>query len=120
MIHINNDIAELETSANVQALKLAIVTGEMDAHLDDVFDTVIQRRQILKAQATNLVRAIITVGADITITGNINPKYLNGVHATVVEIRDGHIFVVLGNMKPGPKFRKGMKVGIPASCIKLR
>ena len=98
-----------------------IKSGKYDDKLDQLkaqFIEVIRRRQVALV-------ADVKVGDRIEIGGNISPKYLKGVTATVTEVDKKHIFVHLdlnhrnlqGKKYSAPHFNYGSGLGVPISCV---
>jgi len=101
-----------------------ITAGDYDDKLDQLkaeFIEVIRRRQVALV-------ADVKVGDRIEIGGNISPKYLKGVTATVTEIDPTNtkfIFVHLdldhrnlqGKKYSAPHFNYGSGLGVPISCV---
>jgi len=96
---------------NINEIITAINSGEVDADLDTILDTARSRqRRAATAKAQELVRGDI-----IRVTGNIRPKYLVGVEATVTEVAGDKITATM-NTTVG-KYYQGETCGFPAVCV---
>ena len=84
-----------------------INSGALDAELDQIEAAVRHRRQ---SQIYTLVE-----GQDVWFNNTVNPKYLVGRHAKVLEINRVRIVVKLVNNHPGERFQG--KITVPLTII---
>ncbi|MGH9906500.1 MAG: hypothetical protein ACRD8U_13075 [Pyrinomonadaceae bacterium] len=97
---------------------LRILRQADEAELSVISDTVRKQYRALAAQRTDDAIASIKPG-DIVVLTNLKPKYLNGLHAEVLE-RWGPKFKVLVQPGADPRVNKrfaGCPV-IPGSCLR--
>ena len=92
----------------------AVAAGELDEHLDALAAAVSARRQLLHTvrSATRLMS--LCEGDIVRINGRISPRYLAGLHATVLEI--DHAAATVQLERPVGRFGDG-RVRVPALAL---
>jgi hypothetical protein len=83
----------------------AIAAGELDEHLTALADAVHARHRLLDTVRSAIALAELCVGDHVRINHTISPRYLNGLHGTIVEVDDERATVCLH--RPVGRFRSG-------------
>lgn len=97
-----------------------LATGEYDEFLDTIADLVSDRQDKLAGEK----RAQIAVGDIVTFTNSVNPKYLAGSTAEVLEIKSNKLvrIKITAMAKTPPmnsRFRIGQTIGCPISVLEV-
>ena len=92
----------------------AVVAGELDEHLDALAAAVSARKQLLHTvrSATRLMS--LCEGDSVRINGRISPRYLAGLHATVLDT--DHATATVQLERPVGRFGDG-RVRVPALAL---
>ena len=85
MRHRSRGAAQGETE---RSLLEAIAAGELDDHLGALAGAVEARRQLLFTVRSATALATLCVGDVVRITEQVSPRYLVGLHGTVVGLDD--------------------------------
>ena len=83
----------IDELARERSLLDAIADGELDDHLTALAEAVDARRQLLHTVRSATALATLCVGDQVRINHAVSPRYLAGMHGTVVEI-DAHAATV--------------------------
>ena len=76
------------TSSPARSLLDAIADGDLDEHLIALSDAIHARQQLLHTVRSASALATLCVGDRVRINDRISPRYLSGLHGTVVGIDD--------------------------------
>ena len=92
----------------------AVAAGELDEHLDALAAAVSARQQLLHTvrSATRLMS--LCEGDIVRINGRISPRYLAGLHATVLDV--DHAAATVQLERPVGRFGDG-RVRVPALAL---
>jgi hypothetical protein len=91
--------------APARSLLDAIANGELDEHLTALADAVRARHHLLHTVRSATALAELCVGDEVRINHTISPRYLQGLHGTVVELDDERATVCLH--RPVGRFHTG-------------
>jgi hypothetical protein len=91
--------------APAHSLLDAIANGELDEHLTALADAVQARHHLLHTVRSATALAELCVGDEVRINRTISPRYLQGLHGTVVELDDERATVCLH--RPVGRFHTG-------------
>lgn len=92
----------------------AIAAGDLDDHLIPVADAVHARQHLLNTVRSATALAELCVGDVVRMNQTVRPRYLQGVHGTVVDIDDRTAIVQL--QRPKGRFRSG-QIRCPALAL---
>ncbi len=95
----------------------AIAAGDLDAHLDALAAAVRARQELLFTVRSSTALATLCVGDAVRINDRISPRYLAGVHGTVVDL-DGFAATVRLE-RPVGRFNSGRVRCPPLALDKL-
>jgi hypothetical protein len=95
----------------------AIAGGELDDHLAALAAAVDARRRLLHTVRSATVLATLCVGDHVRFNHRVSPRYLAGLHATVIEIDDHAATVRLE--RPVGRFDSGRVRCPPLALEKL-
>lgn len=93
---------------------IAIENGELDDSLNDIYEAVFNRRQILRQRVTRQKLKTMGVGDRVRIISPVKPQYLAGWEGQITEVRRGGKMVLKG--RPIRKFTSGIIVA-PVSML---
>lgn len=96
----------------------AIAAGELDEHLDALAAAVEARRRLLHTVRSVTALANLCVGDPVRITEQVSPRYLIGMHGTIVGL-DGETATVRLEHPVG-RFANGRVLCPPLALEKLR
>jgi hypothetical protein len=82
-----------------------IAAGVLDPHLVAIAEAVRSRYELLRTINTHKALAMLTVGDRVRINHHATPRYLHGIHGTVVEL-DEHAATVSVH-RPIGRFKSG-------------
>ena len=88
-----------------QLLLDQIAAGALDAHLVAIAQAIRARHELLHTINSQKALATLNVGDRVRINHHATPRYLHGVHGTVVEL-DDHAAVVCVH-RPIGRFKSG-------------
>jgi hypothetical protein len=94
-----------EPASPARSLLNAIADGDLDDHLVALSDAVHARHHLLHTVRSATALAQLCVGDDVRINHNISPRYLHGLHGTIVEIDEQRATVCLH--RPVGRFHSG-------------
>jgi hypothetical protein len=97
-----------------RSLLESIANGELDDHLVAIGDAVHARRHLLLTVRSATALAELCVGDSVRINHTVSPRYLHGLHGTIVEIDDRVATVRL--QRPVGRFRSG-QIRCPALAL---
>lgn len=83
----------------------AIANGELDHHLSALADAVHARRHLVDTVRSANALAQLCVGDDVRINHTITPRYLHGLHGTIIDLDDERATVCLHH--PVGRFHTG-------------
>jgi hypothetical protein len=83
----------------------AIANGDLDDHLTALADAVQARHHLLHTVRSSTALAELCVGEHVRINHTISPRYLHGLHGTVMELDDERATVCLH--RPVGRFHTG-------------
>jgi hypothetical protein len=83
----------------------AIAAGELDDHLTALGDAVHARHHLLHTVRSATALAQLCVGDDVRINHTISPRYLHGLHGTIIDLDDERATVCLH--RPVGRFHTG-------------
>jgi hypothetical protein len=92
-------------SAPTRSLLDAIANGELDEHLTALADAVHARHHLLHTVRSATALAELCVGDEVRVNHTISPRYLQGLHGTVIELDDERATVCLH--RPVGRFHTG-------------
>lgn len=84
-------------------MKQALLSGSLDAHLDEMSRIIQIRRDVTAPQVWDFIE-----GQTVRFNNRVNPKYLRGAEAVVKKINRTRIVVDL--VKPQGRFNKNITV----------
>ena len=87
------------------SLLQAIADGELDAHLTALADAVHARHHLLHTVRSATALGELCVGDHVRINHTISPRYLHGLHGTIVDLDDQRATVCLH--QPVGRFHSG-------------
>lgn len=88
-----------------RSLLEAIADGELDHHLTALGDAVHARHHLLHTVRSATALGELCVGDDVRINHTISPRYLRGLHGTIVALDDERATVCLH--RPVGRFHTG-------------
>ncbi len=77
-----------ESIAPARSLLDAIANGELDEHLTALADAVHARHHLVHTVRSATALGELCVGDDVRINHTISPRYLHGLHGTVIDLDD--------------------------------
>ncbi len=83
----------------------AIANGQLDEHLTALADAVHARHHLLHTVRSATALAELCVGDEVRINHTISPRYLQGLHGTIIELDDERATVCLH--RPVGRFHTG-------------
>ena len=95
----------------------AIAAGELDDHLDALAAAVGARRELLHTVRSATRSMSLCEGDLVRINQRISPRYLAGLHGTVLDIDHAAVTIELG--RPVGRFRNGHARVPPLALDKL-
>jgi hypothetical protein len=106
-----------DTLARERMLLEAIADGHLDDHLTALGEAVDARRRLLHTVRSATALATLCVGDQVRINHAVSPRYLAGLHGTVIDVDDYAATVRL----PGPvgRFSTGQVRCPPLALDKL-
>ena len=93
----------LNMKINLQEVRTAIITGELDNELDGLTQAISFRR----SQQVNQTRINLSVGQHVWFNQSVRPTYMVGAEAIVKKINRKRIEVDL--LEPAGRFHKGVR-----------
>jgi hypothetical protein len=100
-----------------QSLLAAIADGQLDDHLTALADAVHGRRQLLHTVRSAAALASLCPGDRVRMTEAVSPRYLAGMHGTVIDLDDQAATVRLA--RPVGRFHSGQVRCPPLALEKL-
>lgn len=97
--------SQAESIDHARSLLDRIANGELDEHLTALADAIHARHHLLHTVRSATALAELCVGDDVRINQTISPRYLHGLHGTVVELDDERATVCLH--RPVGRFHTG-------------
>ncbi len=88
-----------------RSLLEAIAAGELDDHLTALADAVDARHHLLDTVRSATALAQLCVGDGVRVNHTISPRYLRGLHGTIIELDDQRATVCLH--RPVGRFHTG-------------
>ncbi|MDP9384099.1 MAG: preprotein translocase subunit YajC [Actinomycetota bacterium] len=95
----------------------AIADGKLDDHLTALAGAVDARRRLLHTVRSATALAVLRVGDEVRINHAVSPRYLAGLHGTVIEVDDQAATVRLP--RPVGRFSSGRVRCPPLALDKL-
>lgn len=95
----------------------AIADGKLDDHLTALAEAVDARRRLLHTVRSATALAVLRVGDEVRINHAVSPRYLAGLHGTVIEVDDQAATVRLP--RPVGRFSSGRVRCPPLALDKL-
>jgi hypothetical protein len=92
----------------------AIADGDLDDHLTAVADAVHARQSLLRTVRSATALATLCIGDQVRINHLVSPRYLIGLHGTVVDVDDHAATIRLP--RPVGRFHSG-QVRCPALAL---
>lgn len=92
-------------AASERSLLEAIANGELDEHLSALADAVGGRHHLLQTVRSATALAELCVGDGVRINHTISPRYLRGLHGTIIDLDDERATVCLH--RPVGRFHSG-------------
>jgi len=83
----------------------AIANGELDDHLKALADAVHARRHLIDTVRSATALAQLCIGDHVQINRTISPRYLHGLHGTIIDLDDERATVCLH--RPVGRFHTG-------------
>lgn len=107
----------IEGLTRERSLLDAIADGKLDDHLTALAEAVEARRRLLHTVRSATALAVLRAGDEVRINHTVSPRYLAGLHGTVIEVDDHAATVRL----PGPvgRFSSGRVRCPPLTLDKL-
>jgi hypothetical protein len=90
------------TNITFAQIKTAILTGELDADLDNIKTAMATRREMLQVA----FKGGLSVGDKVTFAENCRPVYMRGLKATIIKINRERVVVDLD--RPAGRFHKNI------------
>ena len=90
-------------------IKTAIITGELDADLDNIKTAIATRRDMLALA----FKGGLNIGDKVTFANNCRPVYMRGLKATIIKINRERVVVDLD--RPAGRFHRN--VTCPVSIL---
>ena len=94
----------------------AVRQGQFDDDINDLIDTLVDRRKAVRAKRATDMKSSLSVG-DKVFVSNVSPKYLEGITATVVDIPRRGKKVLVRLSETIRHWTEGTEVNIAASCL---
>jgi hypothetical protein len=82
-----------------------IAAGELDSHLTAIAEAIRARYELLQTIGSAKALAMLNVGDRVRINHHASPRYLHGIHGTVVELDDHNATVCVH--RPIGRFTSG-------------
>lgn len=97
----------------------AIAAGDLDADLARVNTALNARIKAKRTMDATMNVAMIAKGDTVRIVGNIRPKYMVGLTATVVDTNRTRVVVNFPDTAAAGRFRNATRVTVPATCVEV-
>lgn len=91
--------------APARSLLDAIANGELDEHLTALADAIHARHHLLHTVRSATALGELCVGDEVRINHSVSPRYLHGLHGTVIDLDDERATVCLH--RPVGRFHTG-------------
>ncbi len=97
-----------------------VVTGNYtDAELADINSAVRSALDISRQRNAAVMKATLKAGDSVVLSG-LSPKSLNGLVATVVEVKKSRVRVDMPSDFRAGRFSGSKGVGVPLNCVTLQ
>src|SRR3954465_12863551 len=110
-------MVEQPIAASARPLLDAIAAGDLDDHLDALAAAVGARRELLHTVRSVTRLMSLCEGDLVRINQRISPRYLAGLHGTVVDV--DHAAATVKLVRPVGRFANGGVRGPPLALDKL-
>lgn len=96
---------------------VAIARGDLDSDLPQLSEALRERRKVVRSQQEAVVAAALQPGDRVRFNGVVNPRYLQGVQATVVSKKQKRVVVNVDQDHRARRFSGSPNVTIYANTV---